>query len=232
VRPEFVNYAKRAKRVDVRKLKENIWKGLDIVVPEPVDGDEMASSHPCVAGTLLIITRTQDQDQDEKDVTDPTEARQFSSVVDGLKSAYPVDKMSEISTSFCFICLLHLANERGLRLEVKADGMRGEPPNAEVEDDKANMGGKVGDIWGLKVRGVLRLSYLFFRLTQLITGVSRSGSDACCIVWREPSVSMYFGICVQHLVSVSRLVHIPLDRVVLYHSLTVVRDITSLNFGS
>ncbi|KAF8629061.1 hypothetical protein AX15_003559 [Amanita polypyramis BW_CC] len=32
VRPEFVNYAKRAKRVDVRKLKENIWKGLDIVM--------------------------------------------------------------------------------------------------------------------------------------------------------------------------------------------------------
>lgn len=33
VRPETVNYARRAKRVDVRKLKENIWKGLDIVVP-------------------------------------------------------------------------------------------------------------------------------------------------------------------------------------------------------
>jgi condensin complex subunit 2 len=32
VRPEFVEYAKRAKRVDVKKLKENIWKGLDIVV--------------------------------------------------------------------------------------------------------------------------------------------------------------------------------------------------------
>ena len=44
VRPEFVNYAKKAKRVDVRKLKENIWKGLDIVVKkekEPdVDADE------------------------------------------------------------------------------------------------------------------------------------------------------------------------------------------------
>lgn len=35
VRPEFVNYAKRAKRVDVRKLKDNIWKGLDIVVAKP-----------------------------------------------------------------------------------------------------------------------------------------------------------------------------------------------------
>lgn len=43
VRPEFVNYAKRAKRVDVRKLKENIWKGLDIVVSKAKpdgDGDE------------------------------------------------------------------------------------------------------------------------------------------------------------------------------------------------
>lgn len=34
VRPAFVNYAKRVKRVDVRKLKENIWKGLDIVIPK------------------------------------------------------------------------------------------------------------------------------------------------------------------------------------------------------
>ena len=32
VRPEFVNYARRAKRVDVRRLKDNIWKGLGIVV--------------------------------------------------------------------------------------------------------------------------------------------------------------------------------------------------------
>jgi Condensin complex subunit 2 len=34
VRPQFVNYAKKAKRVDVRKLKDNIWKGLNIVTPE------------------------------------------------------------------------------------------------------------------------------------------------------------------------------------------------------
>jgi len=40
VRPEFVNYAKRAKRVDVRKLKENIWRGLDIVVAPAPKGDE------------------------------------------------------------------------------------------------------------------------------------------------------------------------------------------------
>ena len=41
VRPEVVKYAKRAKRVDVRKLKDNIWKNLDIVVPQMPDDDAM-----------------------------------------------------------------------------------------------------------------------------------------------------------------------------------------------
>lgn len=41
VKPAFVNYTKRAKRVDVRKLKENIWKGLDIVVSHGKEDDGM-----------------------------------------------------------------------------------------------------------------------------------------------------------------------------------------------
>ena len=40
VRPQYVNYAKKAKRVDVRRLKENIWKSLDIDVPKPKGPDE------------------------------------------------------------------------------------------------------------------------------------------------------------------------------------------------
>lgn len=40
VRPQYVNYTKKAKRVDVRKLKENIWKGLDITVSKQADPDE------------------------------------------------------------------------------------------------------------------------------------------------------------------------------------------------
>ena len=55
--------------------------------------------------------------------------------------------MNEISTSFCFICVLHLANEQGLRLESDAAGL-----SIEGEPDK-----KVGDIWDLKV-SVLLLS--------------------------------------------------------------------------
>ena len=72
--------------------------------------------------------------------TDPSEARQFSQVITGLQKSYPRDKMEEISTSFCFICLLHLANEQGLKLESDTVSQM------DVESEK-----KVGDIWDVKV---------------------------------------------------------------------------------
>ncbi len=38
----------------------------------------------------------------------------FTSVMNDLQQVYPKQAMADISTSFCFICLLHLANEKGL----------------------------------------------------------------------------------------------------------------------
>lgn len=57
VRPEAVNYAKRAKRVDVRKLKENIWRGLDIVVP-PSQGKEDESEEDNMVGPQAIVQQS------------------------------------------------------------------------------------------------------------------------------------------------------------------------------
>lgn len=37
--------------------------------------------------------------------------------MNGLQSVYPKQALDDISTSFCFICLLHLANEKGLEIE-------------------------------------------------------------------------------------------------------------------
>lgn len=54
--------------------------------------------------------------------------------------------MQEISTSFCFICLLHLANERGLKLDASNE----DTIIPDDEDDK-----KVGNIWDVKVRVAL-----------------------------------------------------------------------------
>jgi condensin complex subunit 2 len=92
----------------------------------------------------LNLSTGQDFDGDTLGVTNPEEARTFDEVIVDLQRSYPEDKLAEISTSFCFICLLHLANERGLKLET---GDVDRPPVLEAEESE-----KVGNIWGLKVR--------------------------------------------------------------------------------
>jgi condensin complex subunit 2 len=42
-RPENVHYAKKAKRVDVKRLKDEIWTGLRIRTAESDTGDESVS---------------------------------------------------------------------------------------------------------------------------------------------------------------------------------------------
>jgi len=37
--------------------------------------------------------------------------------MNNLQTVYPKPVMDDISTSFCFICLLHLANEKGLVID-------------------------------------------------------------------------------------------------------------------
>ena len=46
----------------------------------------------------------------------------FTEMIHDLRSVYPDQQMKDISTSYCFICLLHLANEKGLVLEGDKEG--------------------------------------------------------------------------------------------------------------
>jgi condensin complex subunit 2 len=85
--------------------------------------------------------------------TDPEDARQFSQVISGLQKSYPRDKMEEISTSFCFICLLHLANEQGLKLEsADESNVFVEKGLDEVDEEIISSEKKIGNIWDIKVR--------------------------------------------------------------------------------
>lgn len=62
--------------------------------------------------------------------------------------------MEEISTSFCFICLLHLANEQGLKLEGVLEDVP-PPVDEPMEDEPDVVKGdekKIGNIWDIKVR--------------------------------------------------------------------------------
>ncbi|CAG8645366.1 7975_t:CDS:10, partial [Ambispora leptoticha] len=89
IKPAFVKYAKTAKRVDVKKLKDNIWKTL-------ADSSDKTT-----------LAKPGDQAIHEK---------KFTSIIENLKKIYPDRKMKDISVSFCFICLLHLANEKNLKI--------------------------------------------------------------------------------------------------------------------
>lgn len=91
-------------------------------------------------------------DETTQPPTDPSEARVFSQVISGLQKSYPKDKMEEISTSFCFICLLHLANEQGLKIESSLDGTSGGMIDTAEEDDVAAIEPKkIANLWDLKV---------------------------------------------------------------------------------
>lgn len=120
IRPEFVNYAKKAKRVDVRKLKENIWRQLAIeaeVADEDDEEDEQGDDSATPRATRRAAR-----------LSESLQPRVFQSVLSGLRKTYAKDRMDEISTSFCFICLLHLANEEGLQIKTAdspAEGLVG-----------------------------------------------------------------------------------------------------------
>jgi condensin complex subunit 2 len=88
-----------------------------------------------------INSSLQDIDIEDDGGTDPKEARVFDTVIQGLEREYPADKLSEISTSFCFICLLHLANERGLKIESGEKQL-----DVEEMDERG-----VSSIWNLQV---------------------------------------------------------------------------------
>ncbi|CAO2648714.1 Nn.00g096630.m01.CDS01 [Neocucurbitaria sp. VM-36] len=93
-RPEYVQYAKVAKKVDVKRLKDELWRGIgfeEIKAPPPPDTTAQDPASKAVDGSLT-----------------------FTDVVNNLQAVYPKQAMADISTSYCFICLLHLANEKGL----------------------------------------------------------------------------------------------------------------------
>lgn len=104
-----------------------------------------------VSSTTLHSLLTRAQNVDDSSLTDPGEPRVFSSVISGLQRSYPKEKMEEISTSFCFICLLHLANEQGLKLQTAPDL----EAVTEDEDVASQDRDRVGDIWSLTVRPLL-----------------------------------------------------------------------------
>ncbi len=161
LRPEYVNYARTAKKVDVRRLKENMWKGMSEklalinVFERPAAQTEKVQQEQ----QQSVI----DEDVDMMDVDDPSQGQlqgelqqqvdgligqeqgpegevlNFTELIQDLRSVYPEQQMKDISTSYCFICLLHLANEKGLVLEGDLEGERA------MQEIRVSRDGTVGE---------------------------------------------------------------------------------------
>lgn len=112
LRPEYVQYARVAKKVDVRRLKEEMWRGIGF--------DKVRRPQPKLL-TVYTDGLCQDNMMQQALGAVPSaraesETLKFTSVMNDLQQVYPKQAMADISTSYCFICLLHLANEKGLTL--------------------------------------------------------------------------------------------------------------------
>lgn len=125
-RPDYVNYARVAKKVDVRRLKTEMWKGMGerliaaadfssasqpgaVSSDAPPEPDSEAEAPP----PPTPQTASPGQSAGSKDDS----RLRFTQIMNSLKAAYPTETLRDISTSYGFICLLHLANEQGLVLE-------------------------------------------------------------------------------------------------------------------
>lgn len=133
IRPEYVNYARKATKVDVRRLMTEIWKGMAFdhldVSFSPVSAARSRHVlfylfYPSVANNptqdspkerLSMAAVPEPEEKPVPSENDPT--LNFTEVMNGLKSVYPKTAMKDISTSYCFISLLHLANEKGLVID-------------------------------------------------------------------------------------------------------------------
>lgn len=122
LRPEYVQYARVAKKVDVRRLKEEMWRGMGIGEDsEAVRRARVSRNTTDVRNVANADSQEQTQQSPPKPppIAVPTSedgSLRFTSVMNNLQSVYPKQAMADISTSYCFICLLHLANEKGLQI--------------------------------------------------------------------------------------------------------------------
>lgn len=82
-----IGYAKRAKQVDIKALKEDVW----------------------------ALLQEESRGQGKGKGTAPREVS-FQRVLGRLHERMPAAKLEEVSFAYCFICLLHLANEKSLEV--------------------------------------------------------------------------------------------------------------------
>ena len=95
-----LNYARVAKRVDIAKLKATLWQ-------EFLESTNAVKQKSPVKKTIASSNNENSADT----------SNTFSHLISNLAKTYPTDALAEVSVPYCFICLLHLANENNLEIK-------------------------------------------------------------------------------------------------------------------
>jgi len=96
----MINYQKTAKFIDVRALKTNLWEKLHTISP--------------------LQSQQKNQDKQDKPKSSNTE-KDFRDLLKEIPKSTSAQDLPNLSVPFCFICMLHIANEKELHLENKDD---------------------------------------------------------------------------------------------------------------
>ncbi|KAG8440936.1 hypothetical protein GDO86_006610 [Hymenochirus boettgeri] len=91
-----IHYAKTAKKMDMKRLKSSMWS---LLANCPESSEEKPTSNDEIASAVI------------------TEERVFSNVTHGLQKRLPTIMAQNLSVPLAFACLLHLANEKNLKLQ-------------------------------------------------------------------------------------------------------------------
>ncbi|KAM6179152.1 condensin complex subunit 2 isoform 1-T1 [Rhynchocyon petersi] len=92
-----IHYAKTAKKMDMKKLKQSMW------------------------GLLTEFSKKHTDAEKEEDAVDVADETLFSGLTQELKKSLPPLMAQNLSIPLAFACLLHLANEKNLKLEGTED---------------------------------------------------------------------------------------------------------------
>lgn len=103
-----INYAKVAKKVDVRLLKSGMWLKL------------CNETLPSTSSPLDEQSRSNEEESAE-DIR-KGKSQTLRNVVKDLPSFVPETSLADVSLPYVFICLLHLANEKTLEISRIGDG--------------------------------------------------------------------------------------------------------------
>lgn len=98
-----ISYAKTAKKVDVRRLKQSLWKLMTHTVPEENKENQDQNAE-------------QSKEESTEDATLMKTSVLFSDLVKQLPNHVPSFMAKNISVPIAFVCMLHLANEKSLKL--------------------------------------------------------------------------------------------------------------------